>query len=187
MSESALSAALRAAFLARPLCGAVDNTGLTAHCDAMASAFWPYLEMVADGGIYITPEGGLARQLTNKTGAATVKGTLVFPSSTVDNAFETSTAQYDGIGFVYESGIADGSAAWVVFSGVAEALFEDGNAPVRDYWVRASTTAGRVYCEAAPSGGGFINASEHFKEVGHCQESKSSGTDVLARVAVHFL
>ena len=185
MSEAVLSAALRAALIANPDSGAISNAGLTAFCDAFASAFWPYLSMVANAGIYLTPEGGVACTITNATGAASVKGSVV-SSGTTSGTFVLQTGQYDAIGIVYDDGIADGAACRVVFAGIAEVLFEDGVAPVAGYWVQASTVDGRATNAAAPSGGGFANASEHFKEIGHCQESASSGTDVLAACVVHF-
>lgn len=45
--ESDLSAALRAAFLARPACAAKDNPGLTAHCDAIANALLQSMGVLA--------------------------------------------------------------------------------------------------------------------------------------------
>jgi hypothetical protein len=131
-------------------------------------------------------KGGSFAWLTNKTGAASVKGTMASPSATTDLAFDLVTNQYDAIGVVFDDGVPDGGLCRVVINGLVQVLFENGNAPVREYWLRASTVAGRGYNEAAPSGGGFVNAAEHFKEVGHVLESKTAGTDVLAWCLVHF-
>jgi hypothetical protein len=136
-----------------------------------------------------TEEGGLAVQLINKTGAATIKGTLVEVDSTVDRAFSVVPADaIDCIGSVYEDGIADGELAWVVVSGIADVLLEDGTATTRDYWVKVSdTVAGRADgSNAAPPGGTVGALEDHMSEIGHSLESKGSGTDVLARILLHF-
>jgi len=187
MSQAALSAALRAALLVdKESTGAIDDTPLTAFCDAFAAAFWPYLSMVAGANIFLTPEGGVATYMTNKTGAASVKGSVVSASTAVDNAFILQANEYDAIGIVYEDGIADGSLCRVVFAGVAEVLFLDGVAPVRGYWVYCDATNGRANNLAAPPGGTITAIDNHFKEIGHCRESKSAGTNVLAKSVVHF-
>jgi len=187
MSAAALSAALRAALLAAPATGALNNSGLTAYCDAFSSVFWPYLSMVSGANIVLTPEGGIGHYLTNGTGSASVKGSVVSASTSADNSFILQANQYDAIGVVYDNAVADGAQCLVIFSGLAEVLFADGVAPVHGYWTQAHTTDGRATNAAAPSGGGFTNADEHFKELGHCLESKSAGTDVLALCTVHPL
>lgn len=186
MSQAAVSAALRAGLLAAPASGALNNAGLTAFCDAFAAVFWPYLSMTAGANIFLTPEGGIATYMVNGTGSTSVKGSVVSASGAADSSFILQANQYDAIGIVYESGIAAGQPCRVVFAGVAEVLFEDGVAPVRGYWVQAHTTDGRATNLTEPSGGGFVNSNEHFKEIGHCQESKSAGTNVLAKCVVHF-
>lgn len=138
---------------------------------------------------FITELGGIAIPLTNKTGSNSVKGTVVTADTTTDFAFKTHAADDDmPIGIVYESGIADGSECWVVISGCAEVLLEDGTASTRGYWVRSgATTAGRADATTANPPGGTVPALEtHMKELGHCLESKTSGTDVLARIIMHF-
>lgn len=136
-----------------------------------------------------TPEGGLAVQLTNKTGAASVKGTLVEADDTTDNAFKVMVADDpDPIGAVYEDGIADGEPCWVVVAGIAEVLIEDGTAATRSYWAKVSdTVAGRAdITNPAPAGGAIAALEDHFTEIGHCLETKGSGTDVLAKIVMHF-
>jgi hypothetical protein len=133
-----------------------------------------------------TPEGGLAVLLTNKTGAASVKGTVVTTGAVVDNSFEVQAAEYEAAGIVYDSGVADGSDCWVVVSGIAEVLMKDGVAPIRGDWCKCADTDGRAEATVPPVGIGALTVSEHFKEVGHCLESKAAGTDVLAKVLLHF-
>ncbi len=136
----------------------------------------------------MTAEGGLAVRLVNKTGAASVKGTLAEASSAQDSAFGVADAEYDTIGAVYENGIADGALCWVVIGGIAEVLLEDATAATRHNWVHSATTDGRADASLAePSGGGFNNANEHFKEIGHCLESVAAGTDKLCKILMHLL
>jgi hypothetical protein len=146
---------------------------------------------VTDGAakVTLTPEGGIAIALTNKTGSASVKGELVEASTGTDNAFEQMSADSNHpIGAVYEAGVADGSECWVVIYGRCQVLLEDGTAATRGYWVRTSENdAGR--CDATNSGpaGGTIGALEaHMCEIGHCLESQGSGTDVLCYIMMHF-
>jgi hypothetical protein len=137
----------------------------------------------------MTPEGGFAVHLTNKTGSASVKGTLVDASTGTDNAFAVVAADaVDCIGVVYEDGIADGEPCLVVIAGRAQVLLEDSTASTRGYWVKVSDNdAGRADATNAAPPGGTVNALEdHLSEVGHCLESKSAGTDVLCWILMHF-
>ena len=134
-----------------------------------------------------TDIGGLAIKLINKTGANTVKGSVVSASSVLDGSFKLQINEYDAIGIVLESGIADGQETWIVISGVAEALLADNTLATRGNWVTCSATDGRANASAtAPSGGTITNLDNHFKEIGHCLESKSAGTNVLAKCIIHF-
>jgi hypothetical protein len=55
----------------------------------------------------ITPEGGYAVKLTNKTGAPSVKGQIVSHKGTVARAFDLTAVDANHcLGVVYESGIA---------------------------------------------------------------------------------
>ena len=135
--------------------------------------------------IGLTPEYGVAVKMINKTGSASVKGELVEVDSGVDNAFMLEEAGgNDCIGAVYTAGVADGDECLVVVGGVAEVLIEDGTAATRGYWVRTSTSvAGRADATTATPPGLVLS---HFAEIGHCLESKSSGTDVLVKIIMHF-
>lgn len=134
--------------------------------------------------IRFTVEGGLAVRLVNKTGSNSVKGSLVQIASGTDNAFVlTGSDDVDCVGVVYEDGIADGSECWVVTQGIAQVLLKDTTGSTRGYWAATSDTAGRADCTNAASPGLVLS---HFQEIGHCLETKGSGTDVLARVILHF-
>lgn len=136
----------------------------------------------------ISPIGGVLVQMVNKTGAASVKGTLIACSTTADNAFEVEEDEFDCIGVAYESGIADGALTWVVVDGIAEVLLKDTTASTRGNWVKAADTNGRADATlTVPSAPGTVNElNEHFKEIGHCLESKEAGTNVICKAALHF-
>jgi len=123
-------------------------------------------------------------RLINKTGSPTVKGSVVSACTTVDNAFELQSNEFDAIGVVAENGVADGSLAHIIISGIADVLFKDGVAAVRGYVALSADTNGRATCIQVPD----INpvVAEHFKEIGHVIESKDAGTDVLAKCVLHF-
>lgn len=133
--------------------------------------------------IQMTNEGGLAIRLYNKTGATSVKGTIVTPAGSgqdISVAVVPGDAEYP-MGIVYESGIPDGSLMLVVVSGVAKVLLKDGEAATAGYWCGVSDTAGRMITANAVPG-----TPTHNREIGHCLETKSAGTSVLAMVNLHF-
>lgn len=136
------------------------------------------------GKVRMTPEGGVAIQLTNKTGVASVKGTLVSASATTDNAFELQSNELDTFGVVYEAGIADGSECWVVISGRAQVLLKDTTASTRKDLCVAADTDGRALSVAMPTTPPSVD--QHWKECGHFIESKVAGTSVLAYAMLHF-
>jgi hypothetical protein len=134
----------------------------------------------------LTPLGGFATKLGNYTGSTIPHGTAVSASPNHDNAVVPQAVEFDCVGFVYGA-IPHGSEGWVVTSGVAEALLKDGTAATRGFWCKAADTDGRIESTTAPAGLGAIATSEHFKEVGHCIESVSAGTNKLALILLHFL
>lgn len=87
---------------------------------------------------------------------------------------------------VQESGVADGSEAWIWVNGsVCQVLFKDGTASTRGSILIAADTDGRAIDIANP-GGGLPGTDTHFKECGHVLETKSSGTNVLVLASIHF-
>ncbi|MFA6867625.1 MAG: hypothetical protein WCR54_08960 [Clostridia bacterium] len=140
-----------------------------------------YNTKMTTGGSWFTPEGGSYETFINKTGANSIKGTIVVASTTTDNAVGIAPAETKmPIGVIYENGIADGSSVKVVTYGKADVLLKNGQAATNGYWCAVSDVNGRMYQESEP------NTVEHYREIGHSLESKSSGTDVLARVQLHF-
>jgi hypothetical protein len=140
-------------------------------------------------GTMFTEIGGIAIQMVNKTGVASVKGEIIQPDILVDNAFILATAvSKQVVGVVYESGIPDGGLCYVVYLGPALVLLKDSTAATHGNWCVPSDVAGRVDATAtAPPGGLLIDHELHFSEVGHCMESKAGGTDVLAKIMIHLL
>ena len=182
--------------------GAVGTPSLKSSGDADTGLFWPTpgeMAVAANGsevarftdtdqilGAFLfTSVGGIAKKMINKTGVVTVKGTVVQMDTVVDEAFILAVADSkEPVGIVYEAGVADASSAWVVFSGKAEVLLEDGSASTRAYWARTSITqAGRADMTNAAAPG---PVATHFAEIGHCARSDGSGTDVMSLAEVHF-
>lgn len=133
--------------------------------------------------IQLTPEGGVAIRVYNKTGAVSVKGTIVTPAGSGQDlsvATVPGDAEYP-MGIVYESGFPDGALMLVVVSGIAKVLLKDGEASTAGYWCGVSDTAGRMFTANAVPG-----TPTHNREIGHCLETKAAGTNVLAMVNLHF-
>lgn len=134
-----------------------------------------------------TPEGGQAIKLTNKTGAATVKGYLAKASSTNDNAVTLCNIDdADPIGVFYESGIADGQECWIVKSGIADVYYSDST--VRGYFARngetgdTGATNGMAFTETLPVPP--LATDSHFREIGHCIQTRTGAG--LAKTVLHF-
>lgn len=128
----------------------------------------------------VTPEGGYAIRLTNKTGGVTVKGNLVTVHPSIANAFTlTSAASLDCIGAVYQAGVADGSECYIVVSGIAEVLFATSTTP--GSWVQNSNSVGGQADgnQSYPS-----STNVHFLEVGHSISTVSAGQ--LGKIIMHF-
>jgi hypothetical protein len=139
--------------------------------------------------VKLTLEGGIAILLTNKTGANSVQGQLVTPDAANDDAVVLTAANdLEIIGVFYESGIADGSEAWVVISGIADVAMEDNTASTRGNWVRTSIIEAG-YADATNAGAPAPINQTHFTEIGHCIETVAAGgvgTHILARCVLHF-
>jgi hypothetical protein len=135
-----------------------------------------------------TNERGLQLKVINRTGATSVKGTIVTPSASYDNAAElvTTTSPYDATGVVYEAGVADGSPMWIWTTGaICKVLMEDSEATTRGDWMRCSTvTNGRGKSDAIPTP---PTSDTHFQEIGHAMESNAGGTDQLVLTWFHTL
>jgi len=130
----------------------------------------------------LTPEGGIAIYLTNKTGSASIKGTVIEASAGTDNSFGVAPSNaVDPIGVVYDDGIADGELCRIVVAGRAQVLLKDTTGSTRGNWVEVSDVAGRANATLASP-----NQVTHFAEVGHSLETKTGGTNVLLFCMIHF-
>lgn len=136
----------------------------------------------------LTPEGGLAVKLTNKTSVVSVKGTVVCNSSSTAQAVTRVVKDVPNpIGVFYSSGVPDGEEAWVVVSGIADVYFV-GNTTL-GHIARGFLTAdggsyvtGQAMSEAVPSSP--FSSDKHFYEIGHILESRTGAG--LAKVILHF-
>lgn len=131
----------------------------------------------------ITAEGGFAVKMTNKTGAPSVKGTIVSLSTGTDNAFALSAVDASGVvGVVYEAGKADAAECFVVVKGIAETLFT--NNVTHGMYARApiaadtNEVAGKAVGAAIPAA--TFNTDAYLARFGFVLESKNAGT--LAKV-----
>lgn len=149
------------------------------------------ISLVMHGGVVAlgydsaTNERGMLVKFINRTGGASVKGTLVALSPTADREVIKEANEFDCVGVVQEAGVAEASEMWVWVNGsVAQVLYKDSVAATRGYVLLAADTDGRAIDVAVPSSNPVV--AEHFKECGHVMESKSAGTNVLVLVALHF-
>ncbi len=142
----------------------------------------PTLKLDVNAKAGISPIGGFCVKLTNKTGSATVQGQLIETSQgagSVNDGFETAVANSDEVfGIVLEGGVADGSEAWVVTSGIADVLI-DGGGSIRGNRLIASASAGSA--DVWDVGGAVAT---HFQEIGHSIETRAGAG--LSRAIVHF-
>jgi len=129
--------------------------------------------------------GGICIKLTNKTGANSVAGQIVSPdTATDDGVILNAISGVNPIGVFLESGVTDGSEAWVVVSGIADVALDDNVAAVHGNWMGSGVAAGYAATQASPP-----VAPIHFQEIGHCIESVAAGgggTHILARCVLHF-
>lgn len=136
---------------------------------------------VENAKIKLTSIGGYAVKLTNKTGNNSVAGELVNAHTSVENAVEqTATDDTIPIGSFLDSGVADGSEAWVVVGGIAQVLIDSSTTVAVGDWVKVSSNdAGR--CESSGNEQPGVN---HFREIGHALEA--GGNNELIKIAMHF-
>lgn len=143
-----------------------------------------YMTLDKDGNlelpkIKMTSIGGYAILLTNKTGANSVAGEVVIASTgTADAVAQAGANSVSAIGIFLEDGIADGSEAWIVVSGIAYVKMDAGGAALGDRII-TSATAGRGLVSNAPA------VAVHFQEIGHCIETTAA--NALGRCVLHFL
>lgn len=137
-----------------------------------------------------TGERGDQILMVNKTGAESVKGTLVSADNTTTNGVRVTTADIPNcIGVIAESGAAADALCWVWRDGsVAKVLLQDSTAATVGYWAKVSDTQnGRAdITNQLPPGGTIQALEDHSSEIGHGEESATAGTNVLALAKLHF-
>lgn len=155
--------------------------------EAMNTLLTTISEAFSTDNTKITPEGGLAVKRINKTGAASVKGYCVTTSDAVNNSVKLVPVDVPNcIGVFYESGVADGSDAWIVISGIADVYF--WGSTTRGHLARTGLTvdtgevSGQATSEAIPTSP--FASDKHFCEIGHVLETRSGAG--LAKCVLHF-
>ena len=146
------------------------------------------LDSATSDFIRITEDGSLAVRLTNGTGAASVKGTLVTAGTSFMSFVANPADAPKPIGAVYEGDVANGELCWVAILGFVQVLLEDSTSSTAGNWVKMSDNdAGRADATNLTPPGGTIQALEdHLSEIGHCLESVTAGTDKLCWTLMHF-
>jgi hypothetical protein len=124
----------------------------------------------------ITPEGGYAVKLKNKSGVTVNKGTVVQASGTDSASFVLAVVSSENpIGIVYDNSIADGNDCWVVVSGIADIYFEASVS--YGAWAGTSdTNPGEAQTTFA--------IGIHDQEIGHAISTRTGAG--LARAIIHF-
>lgn len=150
-----------------------------------------YMDLVADTGIrandkiMLTPTGGIAIKLINKSGANSVAGKIVSADTTTNDAVDLTPADGDmPMGVFYEDGVADGQGTWVVVAGIADVLFKDNVGATRGYVVYMSDEEGyAIDASSLPA------VANHNREIGHTLQTTGAGgagTHIKARVNLHW-
>jgi len=177
----------------KALADALSGTGVSeAHAAVLLELLSTSLGWgeTSDCASRFTPDGGFAIRLLNGTGVPSVRGSVVSVDRAAEGGFVLAPADsFDPFGVVYENGAAAGQPTWVVVGGIAHVLLEDGTAAVHGNWVKVSASApGRAYAEAStpPVTGLLEQIVDHFREVGHCLQSRIAGVGVLSRCVLHF-
>jgi hypothetical protein len=145
--------------------------------------------LIINSAVFLTPDGGVATKMINKTGATSIKGTIAHHHATIDFGFELCPDdEADQIGVIYgdDDGnqVADGAECWVVSNGRALIYFE--SATTLGHFVRSQVagdggTIGYAIAEAAPTSP--FSSDKHFQEIGHVLEA--TGAAGLAMCVLH--
>ena len=131
----------------------------------------------------VTEDGGMFILLANKTGAVSVKGTIIVAADMGVSIAPADT--FVPFGIIAEDGIAINGLVKVVVSGLAYVLLKNGEASFAGSWVGVSDVAGRAYLPSKPSTEP-PSTTEHSREIGHCLQTVTAGTNKLALIGVHF-
>jgi hypothetical protein len=145
----------------------------------------------------MTGRGGLAINLINGTGKASVRGWAVTPhTSSGTGYYMQCSSGFDVIGFVYDA-VPANESGWVVTNGIADVMIGGGACRAGDIvmgWTGSLAVDGfRVgvcsasYTAQLATGPGTTGIHDlHFREVGHVLETHVSGSNYTVQVAIHF-
>lgn len=137
-----------------------------------------FTKSVENPKMKLTTLGGYAIRLTNRTGSNTVAGQIVKASTATDDAFALAGVnELMPIGVILESGVSNGSEAWIVVSGIVVVLVDAGGCARGDRLITAAI-GGFATVNNAPS------VAVHFQEIGHSIETRVGAG--LVRCVVHF-
>jgi len=129
----------------------------------------------------ITAEGGLAIQVTNKTGAHSVQGTIVSIKSGVDMCAElTPVDATHCLGVVYNAGVPDNVYMWVVIAGLADVLMKNDATLGQQCRIPLNTDTGEVAGYAMADAQA---ATASVYKIGDILETKTA--DTLCKVLLH--
>jgi len=137
--------------------------------------------------VKFTDIGGLAVLMTNKTGAATVKGNCVTTGGTANNSVVLVSIDVPNcVGVFLDSSVADGEEAYVVVSGIADVYY--WGSTTSGYLARTGLTtdtgeiSGQATSEEFPTSP--FATDKHFCEIGHVLQSRVGAG--LSRCVLHF-
>lgn len=158
---------------------------LLLYPEGMSMNSWETLYPLGNFFIMLSPEGGILNRYINKTGAPSIKGYVVRPSSTTGQAVDLAEIDsVDPIGAFYESGIPDGGWVWVGVGGRVE-VYCTGNVAFRNF-IRVCVAAdpgaanGQAFAEIAPTPP--LATDKHFREIGHAMGERTGAGLVLVEI-----
>ena len=138
------------------------------------------------GTIANTSEGGLVILVHKLPVSITRRGLVCRASTNIPLSWEISQAsERSMLGVIYEDD-ENPDLTWVVISGIAQVLLQDGTAAAPGNWVKTSDSQpGRANATTVtPPDGTMPKISERLRELGYCLESKTAGIDVLCSCLV---
>lgn len=170
------------------------NSGLAVYLNRKATTgqFWlgttgGYMKIENDASVTfkdkskMTPIGGFAVKLTNRTGAGSISGQVVIASiANADSVTLAGANELMPIGVFLDTGVANGAEAWIVVSGIAEVRLVAGGAgcALGDRLI-TDPAGGNAVANNAPA------VAVHFQEIGHAVQAAAAG--FTARTVLHFL
>ena len=156
----------------------IQDTGITVDDSDNISA----INTLATAASKMTALGGFAILLINQSGGNTVQGNIVEANPAIPGSVVLSVlGSLNPIGVFLDTGIPNGTPAWVVVSGLAIVLIDGAACVAGD---RIVTSGAGVPGLGTPNNAPAV--AVHFQEVGHCVVG-SGGAPGPATLVLHFL